>query len=195
MPQVVVAGDRVNFGDIVRRYGCSVNMSGGNVSVTQEGYYDIDTSVTFVAGAAGVVTVTLLKDGVIIPGAVASVTVADADTVTVNTPPCTIRQKCCCESAITAVISGVAGSITNATIRVEKDQPMNKWLTDELDMLDMLTIIGFVIGLKNYKESLSQSDIENSLREVTDDIHKHLEHQDIILNRILERLEMTENDR
>lgn len=71
---------------------------------------------------------------------------------------------------------------------------MNKWLTDELDMLDMLTIIGFVIGLKNYQESLSQSDIENSLREVTDDIHKHLERQDTILKRILERLEMNDSD-
>lgn len=120
-PQVIVVGDRVNFGDIVRRYGCSVNMSGGNVSITGEGYYDIDASVTFVAGAAGVVTVTLLKDGAIIPGAGASATVTDAGTVTLNIPPCTIRQKCCCESTITAVISGVVGSITNATIRVEKD--------------------------------------------------------------------------
>jgi len=120
-PQVIVVGDRIDFGQVVRRYGCGINMSGGEVSITNEGYFDIDASVTFVAGAAGVVTVTLLKDGAIIPGAGASATVADGDTVTLVLPPSVIRQKCCCESTITAMITGVIGSITNATIRVEKD--------------------------------------------------------------------------
>lgn len=119
-PQVIIVGDRVNFGQVVRRYGCGINMTGGEVYVTNEGYFDIDASVTFVAGAAGIVTVTLLRDGSIIPGAGASATVADGDTVTLSIPPNVIRQKCCCESTITAVITGVVGSITNATIRVEK---------------------------------------------------------------------------
>lgn len=118
--QIIVVGDRVNFGNIVRRYGCGINLSGGEVSVTDEGYFDIDASVTFVAGAAGIVTVTLLKDGAIIPGAGASATVTDGGTVTLVVPPSAIRQKCCCESTITAVITGVVGSITNATIRVVK---------------------------------------------------------------------------
>lgn len=120
-PQVIVVGDRVNFGQVVRKYGCGINMSGGEVYVTSEGYFDVDASVTFVAGAAGVVTVTLLRDGAIIPGAGASATVTDGGTVTLVLPPSVIRQKCCCESTITAVITGVVGSITNATIRVLKD--------------------------------------------------------------------------
>lgn len=120
-PQVIVVGDRVNFGEIVRRYGCDINMSGGNVMITGTGYFDIDANVTIVAGAAGIVTITLLKDGTVIPGAGASMTVAEGETYTLAIPSCTVRQKCCCESTITAVISGVIGSITNATIRVEKD--------------------------------------------------------------------------
>lgn len=119
--QTVIVGDRVNFGNIVRRYGCNVNMSGGEVTVSGEGYYNIDSSVTVEAGAAGIVTVTLLKDGSIIPGAGASETVASGDTVTLTVPPSVIRQKCCGESTITAVISGVIGTISNATIRVVKD--------------------------------------------------------------------------
>lgn len=119
--QTVIVGDRVNFGQPVRRYGCNINISGGEVSITGEGYYDVDASVTIVAGAAGIVTVTLLKDGSVIPGAGASATVADGDTVTLTIPSSVIREKCCCESTISAVISGVIGVISNATIRVEKD--------------------------------------------------------------------------
>lgn len=120
-PQTIVVGDRVNFGSIVRRYGCNLNLSGGEVLVTGEGYYDVDASITFVAGAAGIATITLLKDGSVIPGAGASATVADGDTVTLVVPPSVIREKCNCESTITAVISGVIGVINNATIRVVKD--------------------------------------------------------------------------
>lgn len=119
-PQTVIVGDRVNFGSIVRRYGSNINMSGGEVLVTGDGYYTIDASATVVAGAAGIVTITLLKDGSVIPGAGASETVASGDTVTLVIPPCAIRQRCCCESTISAVISGVIGVIDNATILVEK---------------------------------------------------------------------------
>lgn len=120
-PQTIVVGDRVNFGTIVRRYGCNLNMSGGEVLVTGEGYYDLDASITFVAGAEGIATITLLKDGSVIPGASASQTVAVGDTITLVTPPSAIREKCGCESTVTAVISGVIGVINNATIRVTKE--------------------------------------------------------------------------
>lgn len=119
--QTIVVGDRVNFGNIIRKYGCNINMSGGEVNITGEGYYNLDASITFVAGAEGIATITLLKDGSIIPGAGASQTVASGDTVTLTIPPSVIREKCCCESTITAVISGVIGVINNATIRVVKD--------------------------------------------------------------------------
>lgn len=119
--QTIVVGDRVNFGNIVRRYGCNINMSGGEVYVSGEGYYSLDASVTFEAGAAGIATVTLLRDGSVIPGAGASETVAVGDTVTLTVPPSVIREKCCGESTITAVISGVIGTISNATIRVVKE--------------------------------------------------------------------------
>lgn len=120
-PQTIVVGDRVNFGNVVRRYGCAINMVGGEVNITGEGYYNIDASITFTAGAEGVATITLLRDGSVIPGAIASQTVVSGDIVTLTVPPSVIREKCCGESTITAVISGVIGVISNATIRVVKD--------------------------------------------------------------------------
>lgn len=120
-PQVVIVGDRVNFGSPVRRYGKNITMSGGEVNVRGEGYYNVDASVTLVAGAAGIATVTLLRDGAVIPGASASLTVADAGTYTIVVPPSAIREKCCGEATITAVISGVIGTISKATIRVTKE--------------------------------------------------------------------------
>lgn len=119
--QTIIVGDRVDFGSVVRRYGCNLNMSGGEVLVKGEGYYDVDASITFTAGAAGIATITLLKDGSVIPGASASMTVAEGDVVTLTVPPSVIREKCCCETTISAVISGVIGVISNATIRVTKD--------------------------------------------------------------------------
>lgn len=119
--QIIVIGDRVNFGNVVRRYGCNINMTGGEVNITGEGYYAVDASITFVGAGAGDVTVTLLKDGSVIPGAGASVTLTGAGTYTLVLPPSVIRQKCCGESTITAVVTGLAGTISNATIRVVKE--------------------------------------------------------------------------
>lgn len=118
--QVIVIGDRVNFGNVVRRYGKNIDMTGGEVFINGEGYYNIDASVTFAGTGAGDVTVTLLRDGAIIPGAGATATLAAAGTITLTLPPCVVRQKCCGESTITAVITGLAGAVTNATIRIEK---------------------------------------------------------------------------
>lgn len=118
--QIINIGDRVDFGNVVRRYGCNINMTGGEVFITGEGYYNIDASITFAGGAVGEVTVTLLRDGAIIPGAGASMTLADAGVATLSIPSSVIRQKCCGESTITALIAGIAGTIRNATIRVEK---------------------------------------------------------------------------
>lgn len=112
------AGTVINFGSIVRKYGCNIALSGGNVVVDGIGYYDIDANITF-NGAAGNVLIQLYKDGVAIPGAEATVTVV-ADTFYSVTIPAVIREHCCCEDTITAMISGVVGTVSNAAIVVEK---------------------------------------------------------------------------
>ena len=109
----------INFGSPVRRYGQSVNLSGGNVNVTSVGYYSIETNFTLSA-AAGDVTVQIYADGVAVPNASATIT-AVADTIYSISIPCVIRNKCGCEQTITAAITSEgAASVTNAAIEVQK---------------------------------------------------------------------------
>lgn len=118
--QTVTASDSpIRFGSIVRRYGRCTNLSGGNVTIQESGYYDVDTNFTFTATAAGTIVISLYKDGVLIPGATATVTVAAGSAYSMSIPAI-VRNTCNCESTITARIIGVAGVINNAAIAVER---------------------------------------------------------------------------
>lgn len=117
--QTTISGSTISFGSVVRRYGRCLNLSGGNVVADESGYYDINTNFTFTASAAGNVTISLYEDGVLIPGAVQTATVTSASIYNLNVPAI-VRKTCCCESSITAIITGVAGVINNAAIKVER---------------------------------------------------------------------------
>ena len=116
---VVAAGSVVNFGSIVRRYGSNCYLTGGNAAVEGTGYYAVDANVSFTGAAASTVLVQLYEDGVAIPGANATVLIG-ANGVGSVTIPTIVRQRCCVESIITANISGLAGTVTNASVRVIK---------------------------------------------------------------------------
>ncbi len=117
--QDVAVGGNVNFGSLVRRFGCNVGISGGEPIVSGCGYYDIDTNFTFTAGAAGTITITLMKGGVPIPGAFAQKTVADGSIYDLNVPAL-IKHCCECETTVTAQVTGVAATFNNATMIIEK---------------------------------------------------------------------------
>ena len=93
--------------------------SKGEVNLNGTGYYDIDANITLTAGAAGTVIVSLYKDGVPITGATASATATESGIISVSIPA-VVRNMCCCGSVITAILTGVAATITNAAIAVEK---------------------------------------------------------------------------
>lgn len=116
----VATGTTIDFGRIIRRYGSNINVSGGNVITMGVGYYDFDANVTFIASGAGTATIQLYKDGIAIPGASASFTTESATRYAVSIPFIT-KDRCCCESTITASISGVAGSVINASVTVTKE--------------------------------------------------------------------------
>ena len=72
----------------------------------------------------------------------------------------------------------------------------------ELTILDLLNIMSFFIGLMNLQENLTQGDKQELMSEtdkqtsiILKEIHSHLEQQDIKLDKLLERLEVLENDR
>ena len=67
--------------------------------------------------------------------------------------------------------------------------------SDNLDLLDLVSLLSFYIGLVNLDYNITQSDLDSQtqeldrkLKEVVDDIHKHLKEQDIKLNKIMEVL-------
>lgn len=120
--QAVEAGASqvISFGSPVRKFGKSLAVSGGNVAIESSGYYKVIANVGFTVGA-GNVTVTVYCDGVAVPGATASTTVSAATNLNTLVIPCMVRNKCCCESTVTVVITSAgAGNVTNAAIEVTK---------------------------------------------------------------------------
>lgn len=110
----------ISFGEPIRRFGRNCDISGGNVVIRENGYYSIDTNFTITSTAAGEITVQLYKDGVAIPSGLSTFSGAADITYSVSVP-CIVRNKCCCESTITATITAAgAAIISNAAIEVEK---------------------------------------------------------------------------
>ena len=71
---------------------------------------------------------------------------------------------------------------------------MSKLFND--DFLDTLAVVGFIIGVMNYDENLSQSDKDDLLKHTPDQIEHLLEHidqvvdeQNAMLREILDKLD------
>ena len=71
----------------------------------------------------------------------------------------------------------------------------------QLDFLDLISIASFVIALQNLEENMTQGDKQDLQKDLADkadnlldEIHAHLENQDIKLDHIIKRLEDLEND-
>lgn len=116
--QDVTDGGAINPGTVIRRFGPNVGISGNGIQVDGIGYYSVDTSITLAPTAAGEVTVTAFKNGIAIPGAVATETVAAADDVVNLSINALIRETGCCyynngPANITFVVTGVDAIVTN----------------------------------------------------------------------------------
>ena len=119
--QAVEVGGTINLGAIIRRFGCGLNLNGNGITVDNVGYHDISAAVTVAATAAGPVTVSILRDGVVIPGATATGTAAAAgDFVTLPLIPLD-RIKCNDSGhTLTLVLTAGAGTVTNVAFKVIK---------------------------------------------------------------------------
>lgn len=112
-------GATLPLGAIIRRYGCALDLNGNGINLMEKGYYTIDASVSYTAAAAGDVTLTLLADGVAVPGAVATVTAAAGGTVNLSI---TAMVKRCCDGAGTIVLAiDQAGTLNNAAVTVSRE--------------------------------------------------------------------------
>ena len=119
--QAVAVGGTINLGGIVRRFGCAVDLNGGTINLTEQGYYDVDISITAEPTAAGTVTATLYNGGVAVPGATASATAAAAGDPINMTVNALVRVPCCGNSgALSIILSGGAATVTNIAVVTEK---------------------------------------------------------------------------
>lgn len=122
--QTVAVGGTLALGSIVRRYGCNLNLNGNSITVNgcnDAGYYDVKASVTAAPAAAGTVTVTLLRNGVAVPGATASAAVSTAGNPVTLPIVALVREFCCGDdSALTLVLSGATATVTNVAVVVER---------------------------------------------------------------------------
>ena len=57
------------------------------------------------------------------------------------------------------------------------------------DLLDTLALVGFVVGLANYDENVSQSQVQEVVNTALTDIHNHLQEQDTKLQAIEAKLD------
>lgn len=120
-PTAILAAGTVPLGTVIRRFGCALQLSGDGITIGAPGYYDVDVNLTVQPTAAGPVTATLFKDGVAVPGAIATSTAAAAgDSVNLNISAL-VRQAGCCAGLSTLTVQlSAAATITNAAIVVEK---------------------------------------------------------------------------
>lgn len=63
----------------------------------------------------------------------------------------------------------------------------------EYDCLDIINLLGTILGILNYNENLSQSTFQKATRKQTEEIHRHLQEQDNKIDQILERLKNDKN--
>lgn len=120
----VASGGIVPFDITVRRKGCDIQMGSGGAVIEDVGsnYYDVDVSVTFTAPVAGTITFKLQQNGNDVIGATASTTITTPTTeVRSLTIPATIRTFTCGSiDTLTLVNSGLAVTVSNATMRIER---------------------------------------------------------------------------
>lgn len=118
--QTVEAGNTINLGGIIRRFGCAANLINNAIVIEEAGYYEVAVSATVAPTAIGTATITLLNNGETIPGAVASSSVAVADTPTNIAFDSIVRIFCGAKGILTLALTGTDSNITNVAFVVKK---------------------------------------------------------------------------
>lgn len=119
--QSVPVDDTISLGSIIRRFGCGVDLNGTGITISEPGYYEVNVSVTVAPTAIGPVTVTLLNNGVAVPGAIASEAVSTANNHTNLSFDSIVRVFCGSGTgSLTLVLSGTDSNVTNVATVVTK---------------------------------------------------------------------------
>ena len=108
-------GTNVNIlGSQITDTGCSIETDVAGFKINASGLYRVRYAITFTATDAGTLSVQLLKDGVALPCTLVQNTVAagNVSTFEVEAPALVLGTCCNICPRITAVLSGVAGTVS-----------------------------------------------------------------------------------
>lgn len=133
-PATVAVGSTLPLGAVTRRFGntkgcngcCTpvLNLSGTSAIVINEsGYYDFNVNVTFTAATAGNATITMLLNGVPVPGFTATTNIATATTQAATLTICAPDIRVFCNgvpATVTFVVSGIAITTSNIAVSAHK---------------------------------------------------------------------------
>lgn len=119
-PQTVAELGVIGLGTTTRRFGCNLRQSGDAIECAGCGYYTVTATVIAAPTAAGVVTVEAYQNGVAVPGAIASATVATADSPVTLPLVGSIRLACEETATLTFVLTEGSGTVENIAVRVQK---------------------------------------------------------------------------
>lgn len=119
-PQAVEEMGVISLGSTVRRFGCNLRQIGDAIECAGCGYYTVTATAIAAPTAAGVVTVEMYQNGVAVPGAIASATVATADSPVTLPLVGSIRLACEETATLTFVLTEGSGTVENIAVRVQK---------------------------------------------------------------------------
>lgn len=120
-PTDVAVNGTIPLGTTIRRFGCNITQDGNSVTISGRGYFKVSASITLAPTATTATTVTLLKDGVPVSGATATVTVSTANNEVALPIEAIVRNRCDCDSSILSLqLTDTAASVTNVAFVVEK---------------------------------------------------------------------------
>jgi hypothetical protein len=134
--QDLAVGDTLDLGLVYRRYckknNCGVkafDFSGDGIALQHSGIYHVTANITFTAPVAGDVTFQLVENGNAIVGATATETITTATTEIRTTAidyyvlvdsGCVLNSPTILTENISITNTGVASTVTNVIVNVEK---------------------------------------------------------------------------
>lgn len=134
--QTVATNGTVNLGSVYRKY-CRKNscgtpafsFTGDSIALNQSGIYHVTATLVAAGSSAGVVTVGLYANGVLVPAGISSETITTATTelrtLTIDQyilvdRTCSLGSTAITPETITLVNTGVEAIISDVTVNVDK---------------------------------------------------------------------------
>jgi hypothetical protein len=118
--QTVSAGGTIALGSVVRRFGGCVNLNGNGINLTAPGYYLVNVSTTASPTAAGNISLTMLNNGVAVPGAISTSSVSTAGSPATLDSTIIIKVNCCGNAATLTLVMSSAATVNNVAVTVVK---------------------------------------------------------------------------